>query len=312
MRRPGAAAILALAILVPPTGVAGQQLDFRRTARSGDEAFQYHWRDAVEREHRLAFTLTRSDIREAEAAFAEFSMEGMWRELEQSLRDETRRFGNNTQIDLVRKRDQLTWTVRASDQPTADQLMRRLSQRFERDQAAYLARYQRRLLAPRILVDYGAATAALQKPLRPVADALGRSDPTLQTDRAKAGLALGFFQEIPYAVLEDKERRGGDFLPGPALLAQNRGDCDSKAVALAAVLRSLAPSRKLAIVTMPGHAVLAIDLPAEKEEATVRSQGRQYVAVEPAGPAMMAIGQVTPRSAKYLREGREIEIWPLN
>jgi len=123
---------------------------------------------------------------------------------------------------------------------------------------------------------------------------------------------LGFFQQIPYATLDDKRRRGGDFLPAPALLAQNRGDCDSKVVALAAVLRTYTPLRKLVVVTMPGHAILATDLPSDAEDWAVRADGRQYVALEAAGPAMATVGQVSSLTAKYLKEGRAIEIWPLN
>ena len=124
--------------------------------------------------------------------------------------------------------------------------------------------------------------------------------------------SLGFFQQIPYAKLEDKDRRGGDYLPAPALLAQNRGDCDSKAVALAAVLRTYTPGRKFAVVTMPGHAILAVDLPSDPEDWAIRSDGRQFVALEVAGPAMAGVGEVGAATARMLKEGREVEIWPLN
>jgi hypothetical protein len=152
----------------------------------------------------------------------------------------------------------------------------------------------------------------MQSPLRAVARALGDVPNVANDDRDRIALALGFFQQIPYAVLEDKQRRGGDFLPGPALLAQNRGDCDSKAVALAAVLRDFTRWRKLVVVTMPGHAILAVDLPAQEGDWIVRSGGRLYVALEAAGPAMAQIGKVGNVTAKYLRDAREIEIWPLN
>ena len=145
-----------------------------------------------------------------------------------------------------------------------------------------------------------------------VARALGATPNVDNSDRARIALALAFLQEVPYAVLEDKERKGGDFLPAPALLAQNRGDCDSKAVALAAVLRTYVPGRKLAVVTMPEHAILAVDIPAEPGDWTIRAQGRQYVALEAAGPALAPIGRVGPHTAKYLKDGRETEIWPLN
>ena len=63
---------------------------------------------------------------------------------------------------------------------------------------------------------------------------------------------------------------------------------------------------------MPGHAILGVDLPAQPGDKTVRSEGRQYVALEAAGPLMASVGQVAPQTAKDLAEAREIEIWPLN
>jgi len=161
-------------------------------------------------------------------------------------------------------------------------------------------------------VDFAAAASATQAPLRAVGRALDDVPDVANDDRAKIALALGFFQEIPYTLLGDKKRRGGDFLPAPALLAQNRGDCDSKAVALAAVLRTYTPWRRLAVVTMPEHAILAVDIIAQEGDWTVRSGARQYVALEVAGPTLAPLGQVGSITGKYLRDAREIEIWPLN
>src|SRR5260370_1008768 len=224
--------------------------------------------------HAAAFTLTRDAIKEAEASFREFSMDAMWRPLELDLRDEVEKFGNGARINLSRNIEGLRWTLQARDQKSADLLSQKVSERLERSQQAYLKSYMRRMVGERrVMVDFAAATTAMQSPLRAVAKALGDVPDVANDDRAKIALALSFFQEIPYAVLEDKQRRGGDLLPGPALLAQNRGDCDSKAVALAAVLTEYSRWRKLAIVTMPGHAILAVHLPAQEVD-WIRRSGR--------------------------------------
>jgi hypothetical protein len=304
----------ALAALIAFSGVAGaQQLDFKRISRSGDELLSYRWKDVERHEHAVAFTLTRDAIKEAEASFHEFSMDAMWRTLELDLRDEVEKFGNGARINLSRNIDGLRWKLDTRDQKSADLLSQKVAERLQKAQQAYLKSYMRRMVGEhRVMVDFAAATIAMQSPLRAVAKALGDVPDVGNDDRARIALALSFFQEIPYAVLEDKQRRGGDFLPGPALLAQNRGDCDSKAVALAAVLKDYTRWRKLVIVTMPGHAILAVDLPAQEGDWIVRSGGRQYVALEAAGPVMAPIGKVGNITAKYLRDAREIEIWPLN
>jgi hypothetical protein len=303
-----------VAALIAFCGAAGaQQLDFKRISRSGDELLSYRWKDAERHEHAVAFTLTREVIKEAEASFREFSMDAMWRTLELDLRDEVERFGNGARINLSRNIEGLHWTLQARDQKSVDLLSQKVTERLEKSQQSYLRSYMRRMVAQRrVMVDFAAATTAMQNPLRAVAKALGDVPGVASDDRARIALALSFFQEIPYAVLEDKQRRGGDFLPGPALLAQNRGDCDSKAVALAAVLKDFTRWRKLVVVTMPGHAILAVDLAAQEGDWIVRSGGRQYVALEAAGPVVAPIGNVGNVTAKYLRDAREIEIWPLN
>ncbi len=313
MRRLLAAVLLPVALLLAGGGAEAQQIDFKRASRSGDELLSFRWRDPEKREYTTAFTLTKDAIRQSETSFREFSLNAMWRYLEIDLRDEAEKFGQGTRINLSRTRDGLHWTVQAPDQKTADVLMQKTKDRLARSEKDYLASHlRRRVDAHRIMVDFPAATAALQGPMAAVARALGATPEIANTDRARVALALAFFQEVPYAVLEDKERHGGDFLPAPALLFQNRGDCDSKAVALAAVLRTYAPSRKLVVVTMPGHAILAADLPAQPGDWTIQAKGRQYVALEAAGPALAPIGRVGSVTAKYLKEGRETEIWPLN
>jgi hypothetical protein len=307
------AIVLLLACGGAPGGVQAQQLDFKRVSRSGDELLSYRWRDSEKREYSTAFTLTKQAIQQSETSFREFSLNAMWRYLELDLRDETQKFGQGAKINLSRTREGLHWTVQAPDQKTADELMAKTKERLTRSEKEYLAGHlRRRIDGRRIIVDFAGATAALQQPMTAVARALGTTPNVDNSDRARIGLALAFFQEVPYAVLEDKERRGGDFLPAPALLAQNRGDCDSKAVALAAVLRTYVPGRRLVVVTMPEHAILAVDMPAETGDWTIRDRGRQYVALEAAGPALAPIGRVGPHTAKYLKEGRETEIWPLN
>ena len=196
----------------------------------------------------------------------------MWRVVERDLRDEAevRRAAHQSR----RTRDGLRWTSQARDR-RRERLKRRVGGRCGRSGitcAACAAAVGER----RILVDFAAATTALQAPLRALTKALGDVPDVPNDDRARVALALGFFQEIPYATLEDKQRQGGDFLPAPALLAQNRGDCDSKAVALAAVLRTFTRFRKLAVVTMPDHAILVVEMPAQAGDTTV-APGRPAV-----------------------------------
>lgn len=306
--------LLAFAVLLLSWGAAqGQQLDFVRAVQGNEEKLSYRWRDSAMREHLTSFSLSRRDIADAEASFREFSLAGMWGAIEADLREETASFGNGARIDFTRERNRLMWTASARDAGGQAALIHRLNARFERAQKAYLSRHLRRRTEDgRILVDFAVATTFQEGPLRGVSRALAGTPGIGADERARVALALAFFQQIPYVGLGDGEARGSDFLAGPAVLARNRGDCDSKAVALAAVLRTYAPVRKLVAVSMPGHVVLGIDLPALPGDRTVRTATGQYVIIEAAGPHLSAIGNVDGRTAKYLADPRQIEIWPLN
>lgn len=310
-RRVSQVAIALLMVLAAGQAEA-QQLDFNKVSRGGADQLSWRWRGSDGRDLSASFTLSKEAIGEAESSFRDFSMDTMWRQLEVDLRGDIDRLAQGMQVKLTRSRDGIRWDISGQNQAAADKLSNQLKERLEAGLKSYLARYLRMRVGSRVLVDFAAATAAQQKPLRAVARALGTQPNVVDSDRARIGLALGFFQQIPYVKLEDQDRRGGDYLPAPALLAQNRGDCDSKAVALAAVLRTYTPGRKLAVVTMPGHAILAVDLPSDPEDWAIRSDGRQFVALEVAGPAMAGVGQVGAATARMLKEGREVEIWPLN
>ncbi len=300
-------------LLLSWSAAQGQQLAFARAAQGNEERLSYRWRDGAKREHLTSFGLSRQDIADAEASFREFSLAGMWAYIEAGLREETASVGNGARIDFTRERNRLTWTASARDAAAQAALIHRLNERFERAQKTYLSHHlRRRTDEGRILVDFAAATTAQEAPLRGVARAFEGTPGIGADERARVALALAFFQQIPYVGLGDGEARGSDFLAGPAVLARNRGDCDSKVVALAAVLRTFVPRRKLVAVSMPGHVVLGIDLPALPGDQTVRTAARQYVIMEAAGPHMSAIGNVDGRTAKYLADPRQIEIWPLN
>ena len=122
--------LLLAALVAVASGAEAQQLDFKRISRSGDELLSYRWRDTDRREHNVAFTLTRQAIKEAEASFAEFSLEAMWRVVERDLREEVERFGNGARINIRRLPDGLSWTIEARDQAAIDRLTRRVEERL--------------------------------------------------------------------------------------------------------------------------------------------------------------------------------------
>lgn len=140
--------------------------------------------------------------------------------------------------------------------------------------------------------------------LLPVANAL---HPKLVNMTLRQSLAYisHWLQQIPYQDLSDRQRSAGaSFSPPLKLLQENRGDCDSKTVLLAALIRMLLPDVKLAIIYLPQHAMLAAHLPLQADDSSVTLDGREYLLLDPTGPALLAPGQISPEYRIYTRNAQ--------
>jgi hypothetical protein len=102
--------------------------------------------------------------------------------------------------------------------------------------------------------------------------------------RRELGGFLAFFQEIPYE-LPPATWRGrsilGFYVPTEVLVGHH-GDCDSKAVAFAAMWRHL--SRAVLLIRVPGHMLLGVEMRPGPDERFVRMGNRYFVLCEVAGP----------------------------
>lgn|GEM_PF-3345156 len=161
-----------------------------------------------------------------------------------------------------------------------------------------------------IRIDYAEATRRSVTALKDLsrAIAVGGGD-----ERAQTGAALAFMQTIPYDTLKDREIRTqtGFVLPAAAIDI-NRGDCDTKSVALAATLATLLPRRDVVLVVFDAHAALAIDLPPVPGDETILVGARRYVLLEPAGPAICPVGQVAKATRAMIERGAIHEIVKLS
>ena len=124
------------------------------------------------------------------------------------------------------------------------------------------------------------------------------------TLRQYIDLVLSWSQSIPYNELTGRgESNGAGFLPPIALLNANMGDCDSKSVLAATLIRSFMPQAKMALIILPKHALLGIGLRPLSEDITYGSETMPLVLMEPTGPAPLTLGQVAPSSMRQIQKG---------
>lgn len=148
----------------------------------------------------------------------------------------------------------------------------------------------------RLVAQYAAAVA-------PVAVALGHP---FEPPEAFAARALAWVQAIPY------ERRAGEgdtYRRPLAVIDEDRGDCDSKAVLYLALVMSAFPQVDTALFYIPNHLYVGLDLPGAGTR--VEMDGRSWLVAEPAGPGTFPLGRLDERhEAAEIVEGKRVSPSP--
>jgi len=144
--------------------------------------------------------------------------------------------------------------------------------------------------------DHVAVVADRTSAVAPVASALREGT---SSEREFIKRTLGFAQAIPY----QKGKRGADsgFQRPMALMARNKGDCDGKAALFLALIHAELPDVPLAMVYIPGHALVGLGIPPKDGDKTFKHNGKTFVYAEPVGPGALPLGQVAPPNKRAVK-----------
>jgi hypothetical protein len=155
----------------------------------------------------------------------------------------------------------------------------------------------------RVMPDYVNIAKRYQPALRDVAAAL---TPQLRGLSQREGInhVLHWLQSKPYDQLQSRYTSNGAGFQTPyGLLVENRGDCDTKAVMLIALLKNLYPSQQFAFVFTPGHAFVGVSLRQDSNDFALRISGQTYVLMDPTGPYLSELGEISKTVADDLLRG---------
>lgn len=176
---------------------------------------------------------------------------------------------------------------------------------MERRQARWMTENEVFEIEPgKLSYDHAQVAAARAGAVAPVAAALREGT---DSPRAFVRRALRFTQSIPY-----QQGRGGQdtgFQRPMALLARNKGDCDGKSALFLALLRAELPRVPLAMVYVPGHALVGVGIPPKRGDQTFRHGRQTYVLAEPVGPGAFPLG-VTARQNRRAGKTGTVRVVP--
>ncbi|WP_299084632.1 hypothetical protein [uncultured Paraglaciecola sp.] len=296
---------LALAVISMPISSYAQQLTFNKAKQSQETHFSYTWSNHQEQATDLAFSLPLFALnRQSHRKFIpELAQQYVFIELHKAARKINPK---EARVQIQHRGENIHIQVTSRSQNLFDKWQRSMDQSQEKAFDQYLddnyySHFRSYLGQKAVKPDHLRYIAENKAALLPVAQAMYNKLPTNSSTRSYVNLVLSWVQSIPYNELENRlTSNGAGYLPPLSVIANNQGDCDSKTVLMASLIRSLLPEVKMAMVFLPNHALLGIVLPFRTNEQTLYFGGAEYLLMEPTGPAKIPLGKIATSSAQAI------------
>jgi len=283
-----------------------EQRQFRLKSYGNEVAYNYQWADLQQQVHKLGFNLPQYLVQKGASEFQPFEEAKATAYIQQRITAQGGSLAPGVQIifDDGNATTGFGYKVRATSQDGVAN-MTVAGQKVQALLAEYLSTIFMHFQdadGKFIVPDYKRIVERYTVPMRPVALAMRRDLMGLDS-RAQFNYILSFFQSIPYDRLESRATSNGSGFATPfEVLTRNRGDCDSKTVAMISLLRNFFPQLRMIMILIPEHAFLGVELPQGPGDFALGVEGRRYVLADPTGPGLYPLGQVTDRSQELLRE----------
>lgn len=297
--------LITTCLLLNIHSVFAVQLQFKTTKNSDNMVFHYKWNDHQEQQHELDFSIPLEHINSQyhKRFVPQLADQYVYISLHRAAQKIDPK---EASVRIHREGKDIRIRVNSRSEALIHKWQRLMTesqnQAFEQYlQDNYYSHFSNHVGQQAIKPDHLRYIAEGKSPLLPVAQALYEKVPENSETRMYINLLLSWIQSIPYNALEDRlTSNGAGFFPPALVVANNIGDCDSKSVLMASLIRSLLPDTKMVMIYLPNHALLGISLPFRNAERTLDIDGTHYLLMEPTGPAAIKLGQIGPSSERAI------------
>ncbi|MBW8192299.1 hypothetical protein K0504_14775 [Neiella marina] len=277
------------------------QREYNKITQGDQTLVSYVWQDSRKTEYYVKASLDTKLMLDASRALQQFKPRHLARSLNQAVRKAEVDLPAGVNLRLVNSG--YSYSVHldgrdADDIKQAKQILRRLINQTENQylKDRHLTKFQDGYGMQGIIPDHLYYARANQQPLAPLIGAFYKQvhqlPPHIAIDRI-----ISFVQAIPYSSLDRIE---SSFISPASVIFDNKGDCDSKAALAIALIRGVYPRRKLAIVYLKKHALLAVNFGYDVQGDWFNHEGERWLPAEVAGPSVLAIGKTSIQSSREL------------
>lgn len=288
----------------------GQQLSFNKVKQDEATQLQFQWLDKDNNKQNLTFNLSNQIIQQHSANRANYMPDIAQRFIYIELMKQAQKIDpREARVKIQRLGKDIRIKVKSNRPEMYDKWFAEMRKNKELAFENYLfqnyyAKYETHLGQKGIKPDHIRYLKESKDDLLSVAQGLYELLPQGSDARTYVNMMLGWIQTIPYDTLEDRlVSNGSGYFSPVEVLANNRGDCDSKTTLAASLLRALFPELSMVMIYLPNHALLGANLSRRSSEKTVTIKGIDYLLIEPTGPALLAAGMVAQSTLNDIASG---------
>ncbi len=310
---------------------------FERKERDTHYELAYWWKGYREESFRAVFSVSKTDLAEAEREFGYEPTElarllaaedlrmrtELIRSLKSMARDEIARSRYAPYI-VIEDQGAVAFSLNFRASPrlhddikaelnriwgrlSEEQAVRqaRFAQELEAKKREFLESRGLRFIGDRLGINYGLVIARNQPRLKPILEAIQAQNADLSLRRFLDFL-LSFFQQVRYRTppLQENNRFILGFWVPSRVLVENLGDCDSKGVSFSCLWTNF-KEYPLVLVKVPNHMFVGVAVPMFGN-AGITVGGLRYTLCEVTGPSRLPPGLLTNYSRLCLEGGQYI------
>lgn len=302
--------LFSLLITQVQAGVTYSQKNYSFKVNDTDITMGYTWITSENKPNVIKFNINKIDVAKSYIDFKrpnnETALSFIYNKLQNDI-EKINKSQSSYKIRLTRQTGAQEFSfIVAGDVDNV--LMERIKTTLDKLQESYLRDYfyeyyylwndNQKLIS----IDYARITELYITKMSPVAQAFKyKNNRNIYDIRSVLNDILSFYQSIPYdTLLED---RGAGFSTPLKLLHENKGDCDTKLVAIASTIKALYPNTKIIAIVLPKHVLIGFNIPYTREDLKIMHKGSPYVLAETAGPGLLPLGEIAEETATLMRLG---------
>ena len=287
-----------------------EQTRFNRQVIGDQVKFSYEWLDQQRNTQQLSFSLNQLDIARLPTTQRNYQPAVAQRHVVVSLFRHARTYDpKQVRIEIKPYQEDINIEVSTRFPEKLREYQQQLRDHEKQAFQEYLYKnyyeqYRTKLNEKAIKPDHLRYVGESTRALIPLSQAIYEKLNASSDAREYINLMLAWIQSIPYSTLTDRvTTNGSGFLPPISLLNQNKGDCDSKTVLAAAIIRAFLPAVQMRIIFLNNHALLGVSLNVGNNDQSIMIDGIPFVLMEPTGPAKMKLGEIGDDSFRAINQG---------